>query len=236
MTSFGKPHPDRRQAMTGAIALAATVLVAPAILRAETKIAEAMPPLPYPDDALAPVISANTIGFHYGKHHRAYYDNMVRLVAGTDFANQSVEDIVRTTLVNPSRTALYNNAAQVWNHTFYWNSMRPNGGGEPSGALAERIQKDFDGFAGFKKAFTDAAIGQFGSGWAWLVESREKKLEVMRTPNADTPMAQGVKCLLTCDVWEHAYYLDWQNRRADYVAAWLDKLVNWEFADRNLGT
>jgi Fe-Mn family superoxide dismutase len=233
MNSLGKPV-DRRQVVLGAVALAAFAAM-PAILRAQTSIAEAMPPLPYPDDALAPVISANTIGFHYGKHHKAYYDNMVRLVAGTDFANQSVEDIVRTTMVNPNRTALYNNAAQVWNHTFYWNSMRPNGGGEPTGALAERINNDFGGFAGFRKAFTDAAVGQFGSGWAWLVEGKDKKLQVMRTPNADTPMAQGMKCLLTCDVWEHAYYLDWQNRRADYVAAWLDKLVNWEFASRNLG-
>ncbi|MBX6368536.1 MAG: superoxide dismutase [Rhodospirillales bacterium] len=197
-------------------------------------MAEAMPPLPYPDDALAPVISATTIGFHYGKHHKAYYDNMVRLVAGTDFANHSVEEIVRTTLVNPNRTALYNNAAQVWNHTFYWNSMRPNGGGEPSGALAERIANDFGDFGTFRQKFIEAAVGQFGSGWAWLVEGRDKKLQIVRTGNADTPMAQGLKCLLACDVWEHAYYLDWQNRRADYVAAWLDKLANWEFASRNL--
>jgi Fe-Mn family superoxide dismutase len=180
------------------------------------------------------VITANTIGFHYGKHHKAYYDNMVRLVQGTDFANQSVEDIVRTTMVNPNRTALYNNAAQVWNHTFYWKSMRPNGGGEPSGDLAQRLQKDFGGFEQFKKAFIDAGVTQFGSGWAWLVENKEKKLQVVKTPNADTPMAQGMKCLLTCDVWEHAYYLDWQNRRADYVTAWLEKLVNWEFATQNL--
>jgi Fe-Mn family superoxide dismutase len=234
MTSSGTPAPDRRQVVGGALALGAALVVAPSILRAQTTIAAAMPPLPYPDDALAPVISAATIGFHYGKHHKAYYDNMVRLTAGTDFANHSVEDIVRTTQVNPSRTALYNNAAQVWNHTFYWNSMRPNGGGEPTGALAERLGQDFGDFAGFKKAFTEAAVGQFGSGWAWLVESKEKKLAVVKTANADTPMAQGTRCLLTCDVWEHAYYLDWQNRRADYVAAWLDKLVNWEFASRNL--
>jgi len=159
---------------------------------------------------------------------------MMRLVAGTDFANHSVEEIVRTTLVNPNRTALYNNAAQVWNHTFYWNSMRPNGGGEPSGALAERIASDFGDFGTFRRKFIEAATGQFGSGWAWLVEGRNKKLQIVRTGNADTPMAQGLKCLLTCDVWEHAYYLDWQNRRADYVAAWLDKLANWEFASRNL--
>ena len=235
MTSFGKPVLDRRELVAGAAALATTTLSAPSVLRAATSIAEAMPPLPYPDDALAPVISATTIGFHYGKHHKTYYDNMVRLVAGTDLADRSVEEIVRKTFGAPNRTALYNNAAQVWNHTFYWNSMRPHGGGEPRGALAQRIGKDFGGFAGFKKAFTEAAVGQFGSGWAWLVERKDKKLAVARTPNADTPMAEGTKCLLTCDVWEHAYYLDWQNRRADYVAAWLDKLVNWDFASRNLG-
>jgi Fe-Mn family superoxide dismutase len=234
MKSFGTSALDRRQVVAGGVALAATALAAPAIVGARTTIAEAMPPLPYPDDALAPVISATTIGFHYGKHHKAYYDNMMRLVAGTDFANHSVEEIVRTTLVNPNRTALYNNAAQVWNHTFYWNSMRPNGGGEPSGALAERIASDFGDFGTFRRKFIEAATGQFGSGWAWLVEGRNKKLQIVRTGNADTPMAQGLKCLLTCDVWEHAYYLDWQNRRADYVAAWLDKLANWEFASRNL--
>jgi Fe-Mn family superoxide dismutase len=235
MTSFGKPVLDRREVVAGAAALATAMVAAPSVLCAATRIAEAMPPLPYPDDALAPVVSATTIGFHYGKHHRTYYDNMVRLLAGTDLADRSVEDVVRATVGQPDRAALYNNAAQVWNHTFYWSSMRPHGGGEPKGMLAERIETDFGDFAGFKKAFADAAVGQFGSGWAWLIETGEKKLQVMRTPNADTPMAQGAKCLLTCDVWEHAYYLDWQNRRADYVAAWLDKLANWDFASRNLG-
>jgi superoxide dismutase, Fe-Mn family len=223
----------RRQVLFAAAATAVT-LAAPSILRAQTKIAEAMPPLPYPDDALAPVISSNTIGFHYGKHHKGYYDNMVRMIEGTDFANHSIEDIVRTTMVNSNRIGLYNNAAQVWNHTFYWKSMRPNGGGEPTGTMAQRLQSDFGGYEQFKKAFTEAAVTQFASGWAWLVENKEKKLQVMKTPNADTPMAQGMKCLLTCDVWEHAYYLDWQNRRADYVTAWLEKLVNWEFAEQNL--
>jgi Fe-Mn family superoxide dismutase len=235
MTSFGKPVLDRRDVVVGAAAFVTAALSTPAVLRAATSIAEAMPRLPYPDDALAPVISATTIGFHYGKHHKTYYDNMVRLVSGTDLADRPVEEIVRTTFRDPNRTALYNNAAQVWNHTFYWNSMRSQGGGEPGGALAQRIGKDFGDFTGFKKAFAEAAIGQFGSGWAWLVEGKDKKLEVARTPNADTPMAAGAKCLLTCDVWEHAYYLDWQNRRADYVAAWLDKLVNWDFASRNFG-
>ena len=224
---------SRRGLVIGGAVLAASFAM-PAILRAQTKVAEAFPPLPYPDDALAPTISGNTIGFHYGRHHKGYYDSMVKTIEGTDFANQTLEEIVRTTQVNPNRTGLYNAAAQVWNHNFYWNSMRPNGGGEPSGAVADRIKDAFGDYAGFRKAFKEAAVTQFASGWAWLVENKEKKLAVMKTPNADTPMAQGVKCLLTCDVWEHAYYLDWQNRRGDYVDAWLDKLVNWEFAGKNL--
>ncbi len=224
----------RRQALLGGatlIGLGATFL--PRIARAESPAV--LPPLPYADNALEPVISANTIGFHYGKHHRAYVDNLAKLIEGTDFVNQTLEDVVRTTQVNPNRTAIYNNAAQSWNHSFYWNSMRPGGGGAPSGSLAERIAADFKDIDGFRKEFTTAALGQFGSGWAWLIEDKEKKLRVMRTPNADTPMAQGIKCLLTIDVWEHAYYLDYQNRRPDYVAAWLDKLVNWDFAAKNLG-
>ncbi len=224
----------RRQALLGGatlIGLGATFL--PRFARAESPAV--LPPLPYADNALEPVISANTIGFHYGKHHRAYVDNLAKLIEGTDFVNQTLEDVVRTTQVNPNRTAIYNNAAQSWNHSFYWNSMRPGGGGAPSGSLAERIAADFKDIDGFRKEFTTAALGQFGSGWAWLIEDKEKKLRVMRTPNADTPMAQGIKCLLTIDVWEHAYYLDYQNRRPDYVAAWLDKLVNWDFAAKNLG-
>jgi Fe-Mn family superoxide dismutase len=235
MTNSTQIALSRRQLVVGASMVAAASIAAPSILRAQTKVAESMPPLPYPDDALAPVLSSNQIGFHYGKHHKAYFDNMVKLVQGTDFANQTVEEIVRTTMVNPNRIAIYNNAAQVWNHTFYCKSMRPNGGGEPPAALVQRIQADFGGFEQFKKVFIDTTVGQFGSGWGWLVENKEKKLQVMRTPNADTPMAQGMKCLIACDVWEHAYYLDYQNRRADYVTAWLDKLVNWEFAVQNLG-
>jgi Fe-Mn family superoxide dismutase len=193
-----------------------------------------LPPLPYSDDALAPVISSTTMGFHYGKHHRAYVDNLNRLIAGSDLAGKSLEDVVKATTGDPDRVAIFNNAAQDWNHIFYWNSMRPNGGGAPTGPIAERIKDSFGDYAKFRQEFAAAAVGQFGSGWAWLVQEPDKKLNVVKTGNADTPMAQGTNCLLTCDVWEHAYYLDYQNRRPDYVNAWLDKLVNWDFATQHL--
>ena len=193
-----------------------------------------LPPLPYAEDALSPVISGNTIGFHYGKHHRAYVDNLNKAVAGTDLAAKSLEYIVKATAADPARVAIFNNAAQDWNHTFYWNSMRPTGGGAPTGAIADRIKDAFGDYAKFREEFTTAAVTQFGSGWAWLVQDRDNKLKVMKTPNAETPMASGTNCLLTCDVWEHAYYLDYQNRRPDYINAWLDKLVNWEFASQRL--
>jgi superoxide dismutase, Fe-Mn family len=193
-----------------------------------------LPPLPYPETALAPTITTNTISFHYGKHHQAYVDNLNKLVAGTDFAGKSLEDVVKAAKADPSKVAIFNNAAQDWNHTFYWNSMNPKGGGAPSGAIADRIKDAFGDYPTFRKQFLDAATTQFGSGWAWLVVGSDKKLQVVKTGNADTPMAQGTTCLLTCDVWEHAYYLDYQNRRADYVNAWLDKLVNWDFAEKQL--
>ena len=193
-----------------------------------------LPPLPYPEEALAPVISGTTMGFHYGKHHRIYVDNLNRLVAGSDLAGKSLEDVVKATAGDPDRIATFNNAAQDWNHTFYWNSMRPNGGGAPSGPLADRVKNSFGDYAQFRQEFAAAAVGQFGSGWAWLVQDPGKKLKIVKTGNADTPMAKGTNCLLTCDVWEHAYYLDYQNRRPDYVNAWLDKLVNWDFAAQHL--
>ena len=193
-----------------------------------------LPKLPYADDALAPVISSQTVGLHYGKHHRGYFDKMVKLVENTDFANRSVEQIIRATAGKPEHTELFNNAAQFWNHNFYWSSMRGQGGGKPPAPLAARIDQAFGNYEGFRKAFADAANGQFGSGWAWLVENKDKKLEIVKTSNAETPIAQGTTCLLTCDVWEHAYYLDYKNMRADYVAAWLDKLVNWGFVEQNL--
>jgi superoxide dismutase, Fe-Mn family len=193
-----------------------------------------LPPLPYPEEALAPVISTTTIGFHYGKHHRAYVDNLNKAVAGTELAGKSLDDIVKATAGDPARVGVFNNAAQDWNHTFYWNSMRPNGGGVPTGTIADHIKDSFGDYAKFRLEFATAAVTQFGSGWAWLVQDQDKKLKVVKSANADTPMAQGITCLLTCDVWEHAYYLDYQNRRADYVNAWLDNLVNWDFAARQI--
>jgi superoxide dismutase, Fe-Mn family len=194
----------------------------------------ALPPLPYPEEALAPVISGTTIGFHYGKHHRAYVDNLNKAIDGTDLVGRSLEEIVKATAADPARVGVFNNAAQDWNHTFYWNSMRPDGGGAPAGRMADHLKDSFGDYAKFRQEFATAAVTQFGSGWAWLVQDQDRKLKIVKTANADTPMARGVTCLLTCDVWEHAYYLDYQNRRPDYVNAWLDKLANWDFAARQL--
>jgi len=191
--------------------------------------------LPYADDALAPVISSGTIGYHYGKHHKGYYDTVLKTVKGSDLADATLEEIIRKTAAAPERVALFNASAQLWNHNFYWSSMRAKGGGKPGGALAEGIERDFGGYEAFRKEFLAAATGQFGSGWVWLVRGTDNRLAVVKTANADTPMAHGIACLLCCDIWEHAYYLDWQNRRADYVNAWLDRLVNWDFVARNPG-
>ncbi len=193
-----------------------------------------LPALPWADTALAPVISANTIGFHYGKHHKGYVDNLNRLLAGSDLADLPLEKIVAATAGKADKTAIFNNAAQIWNHTFYWNSLRPNGGGEPPAVLKKRIEASFGSVDALKKELATAATSQFGSGWAWLVADGDK-LKVIRTANADLPQTAGLKPLLTIDVWEHAYYLDYQNRRADYVNALIDKLINWEFALQNLG-
>jgi len=192
-----------------------------------------LPPLPYKDDALAPSITANTLSFHYGKHHKAYVDNLNKLVEGKKYATMSLEDVIKTSAKEPGDAGIFNNSAQVWNHTFYWNSMKAGGGGTPTGKLLEKINADFGSFDAFKTQFADAAKTQFGSGWAWLVLDGGK-LKVTKTGNADSPLAHGQKALITCDVWEHAYYLDFQNRRPDYVAAFLDKLVNWDFAAANL--
>jgi len=194
-----------------------------------------LPALPYADDALAPHISKNTLGFHYGKHHKAYVDNLNGLVKDKpDLAAMKLEDLIKKVAGDAANAPVFNNAAQIWNHTFYWNSMKPKGGGQPTGKLLEMINKSFGDFAKFKESFTTAGKTQFGSGWAWLVLDGDK-LAVTKTGNADTPMAQGKKCLLTMDVWEHAYYLDYQNKRPDYIAAFLDNLVNWDFAAANLG-
>jgi Fe-Mn family superoxide dismutase len=193
-----------------------------------------LPPLPYAEDALGPVISANTISFHYGKHHRGYVDTLNELIAGMDLADLSLEKIIAGTAGKADKVAIFNNAAQAWNHTFYWRSLRRKGGGEAPAALKQRIEASFGTLDRCKKELATAATTEFGSGWAWLVLDADR-LKVVKTGNAGTPLTEGVKPLLAIDVWEHAYYLDYQNRRADYVAALLDKLINWGFAADNLG-
>jgi len=184
-----------------------------------------LPPLPYADDALDPHISARTISFHYGKHHAAYVNNLNGLIEGTEHADATLDDIIMA--AGPG--GLFNNAAQVWNHTFYWHCMAPAGGGDPSGDLAAAIESSFGGVDAFKQQFADKAKGNFGSGWTWLVKS-DDGLEIMNTDDADTPMKHGRTAVLTIDVWEHAYYLDYQNARPAYIETFLDKLVNWEYA------
>ena len=193
-----------------------------------------LPFLPYAENALEPVISAKTIGFHYGKHHKGYVDNLNKLIAGTEFADLPLEKIITQTAGKADKTAIFNNAAQTWNHTFYWRSLMPKGGGEPPAGLKQKIEASFGALDTCKKELATAAMAQFGSGWVWLVLDGGK-LKVVKTGNADVPMITGIKPLLTIDVWEHAYYLDYQNRRADYVSAVLDKLINWNFAAENLG-
>jgi Fe-Mn family superoxide dismutase len=192
-----------------------------------------LPPLPYAQDALAPVISSETLSFHYGKHHKAYVDNLNKLVAGTDLSETPLEKVIAATAGKADKAGIFNNAAQIWNHTFFWSSMKPGGGGAPSGAVAKGIDAAFGSYENFKKEFSNAAMTQFGSGWAWLVADKGQ-LKVAKTPNAETPITAGMTPLLTIDVWEHAYYLDYQNRRADFVAAVIDKLLNWDFANANL--
>jgi len=192
-----------------------------------------LPQLPYPMDALQPHMSSRTLEFHHGKHHKAYVDNLNNLVKDTPFARQSLEDIIKATAKDESKAGVFNNAAQVWNHTFFWNCMKPHGGGQPTGDVAKGIEQAFGGFDKFKQEFKQAATTQFGSGWAWLVADGGK-LKITKTPNAVNPLSQGHTALLTCDVWEHAYYLDFQNRRPDFVQTFLDHLVNWEFVAKTL--
>jgi Fe-Mn family superoxide dismutase len=194
-----------------------------------------LPRLPYGDTDLDPVLSAETIGYHYGKHHNAYVVNLNNLTKDSPLANQSLDAVIAGAYGKADQVGIYNNAAQIWNHTFYWNSMKKGGGGAPGGRIGARIQSDFGGYDSFRSAFTTAAVSQFGSGWAWLVEDGGK-LKMVKTANADGPAWMGTgKPLLVIDVWEHAYYVDFRNRRPDYVAAFLDKLVNWEFAESQLG-
>ncbi len=192
-----------------------------------------LPPLPYAPTALEPHMSAKTFEFHHGKHHNAYVVKLNELIAGTEFEGAKLEDIILKTAGDASKAGIFNNAAQIWNHTFFWNSMKPSGGGKPTGELAKKIDADLGGYDKFVDAFKTAATTQFGSGWAWLVLGKDGKLVVTKTPNAETPLTSGATSLLTVDVWEHAYYIDYQNRRPDFVATFLDKLVNWEFAASN---
>ncbi|MGY2880416.1 superoxide dismutase [Thermostichus sp. OS-CIW-28] len=192
-----------------------------------------LPALPYPADALKPYMSAETFSYHHGKHHAAYVANLNKLIEGTDLANKSLEEIIKATFGDPNKAGIFNNAAQVWNHTFFWESMKPGGGGAPTGPIADKINADFGSYDKFVEAFKTAAATQFGSGWAWLV-LEDGTLKVTKTPNAENPLVYGQTPLLTLDVWEHAYYLDYQNRRPDFISAYLEHLVNWDAANARL--
>jgi Fe-Mn family superoxide dismutase len=194
----------------------------------EHSMAITLPPLPWAENALVPHISPETIQYHYGKHHNAYVVNLNKLIDGTPNANKSLEEIVKS-----SEGGVFNNAAQVWNHTFYWNSMKPGGGGKPTGALLEQINASFGSYEKLREEMTAAATTQFGSGWAWLVKDGDK-LAVKKTPNAETPLTTSAKALLTIDVWEHAYYIDYRNLRPKYIETFFDHLANWDFASQNL--
>ncbi len=191
-------------------------------------MAFALPELPYSQDALMPHMSPETMSFHYGKHHKAYVDNLNKLVPGTEFEKMTLEQTILK-----STGGIFNNAAQVWNHTFFWHCMAPKAGGEPKGEVMDAINRDFGSFAAFKEKFADTAVKQFGSGWGWLVKQKDGKLAIVSTSNAGTPMTEGHTALLTCDVWEHAYYIDYRNRRPDFLAAFWN-LVNWDFVAQNL--
>jgi len=192
-----------------------------------------LPPLPYPENALEPVISANTISYHYGKHHKKYVDDLNKLIAGTEYESASLEKIIAESAGQAEKVELFNNAAQTWNHTFYWLSMKKGGGGKPTGKLAGMIDTAFGGLDNFKKEFAKMTVSQFGTGWGWLVLDGGE-LKVVKSGDAELPLTKGQQPLLTIDVWEHAYYLDYQNKRPEYVDAVIDKLLNWEFAEKNL--
>lgn len=193
-----------------------------------------LPRLPYAQDALEPYISARTLEYHYGKHHQTYVTNLNNLIKDSTLAGKTLEEIILESSKDESLVAVFNNAAQVWNHTFFWNSMKRGGGGVPVGRVAERIEEDFGGLDVFFDQFKQAGTSQFGSGWVWLAQD-SNGLKIVKTPNAVTPLAMGLKPLVTCDVWEHAYYLDYQNRRADFIQVFLDHLINWDFVEQNMG-
>lgn len=192
-----------------------------------------LPELPYGKDALSPFISANTLDFHYGKHHKTYVDNLNKLIDGTDLDRMSLEEIIKISAKDSAKAGIFNNAAQVWNHSFYWQCLKKAGGGTPTGAILAKIETVWGSYDKFAEEFKNAGITQFGSGWVWLVQDG-KDLKIVKTANADTPLAHGQKPLLTIDVWEHAYYLDYQNRRPDYLAAVIKNLPNWDFVNTNL--
>jgi Fe-Mn family superoxide dismutase len=192
-----------------------------------------LPTLPYGKNALAPHISENTINYHYGKHHQAYVTNLNNLISGTDLADKSLEEIIKISANDKTKAGIFNNSAQVWNHTFYWHSMKPNGGGKPTGEVLKQIESDFGSYENFVTEFKNAGATQFGSGWAWLVLD-SGKLKVVKTGNAETPLTTSAKPLMTMDVWEHAYYLDFQNARPTYIDTFLNHLVNWDFVNENL--
>jgi Fe-Mn family superoxide dismutase len=195
-------------------------------------MAVTLPDLPYPKEALAPVISAKTLEFHHGKHHKTYVETTNKLIAGTELENADLETIIKKSVGDQAKTGLFNNSAQVWNHTFFWSCMKPNGGGAPNGPVADKINAAWGEYKKFAEELKNAGVTQFGSGWAWLVlDGRD--LKIMKTANADTPIAHNMKPLLTIDVWEHAYYLDYQNRRADFLSAVIEKLINWDFVNAN---
>jgi superoxide dismutase, Fe-Mn family len=197
-------------------------------------MAVSLPELPYAKDALAPVISANTLDFHHGKHHKAYVDNLNKLIAGTELETKSLEEIIQIAAKDAAKAGIFNNAAQIWNHSFYWQCLKKGGGGAPTGKIAEKINATWGSYDKFVEELKNAGATQFGSGWAWLVLDGDK-LKITKTANADTPMVHGQKALLTIDVWEHAYYLDYQNRRPDYLSAVIQNLINWDFVNANLG-
>jgi len=193
-----------------------------------------LPDLPFGKDELAPYISTNTLDFHYGKHHKTYVDNLDKLIAGSDLADRPLEEIIKIAAKDASKAGIFNNAAQVWNHSFYWQCLKKKGGGAPSGAIATKINSTWGSYDKFVEELKNAGITQFGSGWAWLV-LEGNQLKITKTANADTPLAHDQKALLTIDVWEHAYYIDYQNKRADYLAAVIQNLINWDFVNSNLG-
>lgn len=197
-------------------------------------MAVSLPELPYAKDALAPVISANTLDFHHGKHHKAYVDNLNKLIAGTELETKSLEEIIQIAAKDAAKAGIFNNAAQIWNHSFYWQCLKKGGGGAPTGKIAEKINATWGSYDKFVEELKNAGATQFGSGWAWLVLDGDK-LKITKTANADTPMVHGQKALLAIDVWEHAYYLDYQNRRPDYLSAVIQNLINWDFVNANLG-